>query len=359
MNANTRAMRITIGIALLVALSPTDVLARQPPDQDPAWGATAVEYRGRTGFQLEVMCPAGGRLGTVWGNNPYTDDSSICTAAVHAGLITPAAGGHVLIEIRGDRKAFFGNRRNGVKSNTYGPWQGSFVFPQAALDLPGLPEPPPDPKATTWSTTATELRGRLGERFEFDCPPGGTPGAVWGHGPYTDDSSICTAAVHAEVIDLAAGGPVWIEIQPGSDAYPACARNGIRTGRWGAYPGGFIVVHGAGPCPLPVELVDGKRVVDWATSARDLPGEPGERHTVVCPPGGLPGPVYGDGPYTDDSSVCTAAVHAGAIGLERGGAVTVQIRPGEPGYRARFSNGIQSRAWREWGRSFLILPAER
>jgi len=367
-------MRITIAslIVALLAVAPAraraDKAALQPGDEwggerstkrDQAWSATASQYRGRIGLQVEVICPSGGRAFTVWGNNPYTDDSSICTAAVHAGLLGLRSGGHVLIEIGPGRKAFTGNQRKGVTSASYGAWEGSFVFPQAALDLPGLPEPPPDPAATTWSTSASRLRGRVGQRFEFICPPGGSPGSVWGNGPYTDDSSICTAAVHAKVTSLAEGGRVWIEIRPGAAEYPACARNGIGTRRWGAYPGAFSVLGGTGTCTDAVERVDGKPIIDWSFTAASLPGKPGTVRSVYCPPGGVPGPVYGSGLYTDDSSICTAAVHAGVIAAKDGGGVIIQIRAGQPDYQASFRHGVQSAAWRDWSRSFQVLAPER
>ena len=58
-----------------------------------------------------------------------------------------------------------------------------------------------------WGTNATGVRGSNGERFSFACPAGGAAGRIWGTDIYTDDSSICTAAVHAGVITLAGAGP--------------------------------------------------------------------------------------------------------------------------------------------------------
>ncbi|MEP7159081.1 MAG: LCCL domain-containing protein, partial [Chloroflexota bacterium] len=56
------------------------------------------------------------------------DDSSVCTAAVHAGLITFAAGGSVTIEIQPDAVTYTGSERNGVSSGSWSTWYGSFVF---------------------------------------------------------------------------------------------------------------------------------------------------------------------------------------------------------------------------------------
>lgn len=51
------------------------------------------------------------------GQNGQSDDLLICAAAAHAGLITPANGGNIVIEIKPDACAYAGSVRNGVKSN--------------------------------------------------------------------------------------------------------------------------------------------------------------------------------------------------------------------------------------------------
>lgn len=68
-----------------------------------------------------------GALGTVWGTDWYTDDSDICAAGRHAGMNAGDAG-VVTIEIRPGLQSYVGSVRNGVTTNDYGPWPGSFVF---------------------------------------------------------------------------------------------------------------------------------------------------------------------------------------------------------------------------------------
>lgn len=63
--------------------------------------------------------------GTVWGTEIYTDDSSICRAALHAGDIPPGGGG-VEIEIAPGRRSYQGTNANGVTTQSYGPWKRSF-----------------------------------------------------------------------------------------------------------------------------------------------------------------------------------------------------------------------------------------
>jgi hypothetical protein len=96
---------------------------------DPAasWRLTAAEYRGQNGTTVTIDCTPDGELGSLWGDNPYTDDSSICTAGVHAGVITVTDGGEVEIEITPGEESYGDSQSNGVTSRPYGSWGGSFV----------------------------------------------------------------------------------------------------------------------------------------------------------------------------------------------------------------------------------------
>lgn len=89
------------------------------------WSTRAEKWRGQNGQQVKVVCPAGGSISSrLWGTDTYTDDSSICTAAVHAGLITTARGGTVTIEIKSGTREYQASTRNGVTSKDYGSFSG-------------------------------------------------------------------------------------------------------------------------------------------------------------------------------------------------------------------------------------------
>jgi hypothetical protein len=102
--------------------------------------------------------------------------------------------------------------------------------------------------------------------------------------------------------------------------------------------------------------------VDWRTSPLDLNlrGFNGERFRFHCPPGKpAPGQVIGSGPYTDGSSICAAAVHAGAMRAASGGLVTIEVRPGQTHYTGSLSHYVQSDAYDEfWSGSFLVIAPE-
>ena len=110
-------------------------------------------------------------------------------------------------------------------------------------------EPTAEPTATAdqtaidlWNANATLMRGMDGQQFEFECPPGGEYDDVWGTDVYTDDSSVCTAAVHAGVITLEDPGTVTIEIRPGEDSYEESERNGVTSLPYPAWGGSFVVI---------------------------------------------------------------------------------------------------------------------
>src|SRR5262249_17277707 len=92
------------------------------------WEANATSLNGADGETLTLACSPGGQPRSVWGSDIYTSDSSVCTAAVHSGLITFQQGGTVTVELRPGRPVYGASERNGVTTSAYGPWQSSFVF---------------------------------------------------------------------------------------------------------------------------------------------------------------------------------------------------------------------------------------
>ncbi len=110
----------------------------------------------------------------------------------------------------------------------------------------------------------------------------------------------------------------------------------------------------------PVRIAPPGRVspIDWLTSPLDLDlrGMNGVRYAFRCPPGKpQPSRVVGSGPYTDHSSICSAAVHAGAI-RAMGGDVVIEIRPGEARYVGSEHNFIRSIDYDgRWSGSFIVL----
>ncbi|HEY2678670.1 MAG TPA: LCCL domain-containing protein [Steroidobacteraceae bacterium] len=103
----------------------------------------------------------------------------------------------------------------------------------------------------------------------------------------------------------------------------------------------------------------GFALVDWHTSPLDLNlrGANGGRFHFRCPPGKpSAGQVVGSGPYTDGSSICAAAAHAGSIRAADGGAVTIELRPGQSHFIGSLSHYVQSESYDTfWSGSFIVI----
>jgi hypothetical protein len=236
-----RARIVYVGFLLLASLAGEAVEVHA--QVTISWSTNARSYRGRS-EPFDVVCPPGGRAQTVWGSDVYTDDSSICTAAVHAGVITFAEGGRVVVEMKPGRGSYNGSRRNGVQTSPWEEYESSFSV--SAYIEPPPPEParpPPPPPRIGWDRTAVGLAPN-GRRFTFRCAGGSTatPSPVMGTDVYAWDSSICTAAVHAGAITLANGGTVTIEMRPGNDRYTGSVRNGITSIDGESTILGFVVI---------------------------------------------------------------------------------------------------------------------
>lgn len=174
-----------------------------------------------------------------------------------------------------------------------------------------------------------------GEVMECSCKAGAPARGIWGTGPYTADSDVCTAARHAGVIGTE-GGDVKAVRRPGADSFPGGEANGVRSASWGRYDSSFtfeLPQLAAEACPE--RLPDG---VDELTCQCDA--EAGS------------GSIWGSGPYTADSSICTAARHAGVI--EADGAVMARRVAGQEVYEGSIQNGVQSSRWGRYATSLEV-----
>ena len=196
------------------------------------------------GARIAVSCPAGAREATIWGTGTYTSDSAICVAATHAGALPGTDAGTVVVEVAAGLQAYEGTIRNGIASTAYPAWSLSFRFPDAAA----APEPAPGETVFfdhtgDWMTPPNRLPATPGVIYRFTCPPAdGRSGNVWGTDVYTDDSSICEAAVHAGVIQREKGGVVHYERLGAQPSFRGSERNGVSSSSYPSWPGSFRFV---------------------------------------------------------------------------------------------------------------------
>jgi len=171
------------------------------------------------------------------------------------------------------------------------------------------------------------------------CPANGSNGSVWGSGPYTADSDICTAARHAGVI-VADGGIVRLQERPGQGSYTGTNVNGVSTSDWGSYGQSFSFV---GATPVASTLAACAVIPDGA-----------EEHSCNCPANPPQRSVWGSSPYTADSDICSAAVHSGFVDASVGGDVVLLRVPGLAMYRGEESYGVTSSDWGSYESSIIF-----
>lgn len=203
--------------------------------------SNATAWRSRGG-RHQCQCDARAtRSGSVWGTDIYTDDSRICRAAVHAGVIR-SRGGVVTLDMRRGQSSYDGSNRNGIRTSNYGRWQGSFVFvgggsyPGGGNDggyvPPNSPYPPLPPQSggeiencPGYGLGLRAVRGSLRCRC---TRTGVSAGQVYGTNVYSERSAICHAARHAGVVGNRGG---TITVIPGGrqSSFRGSSRNGVST----------------------------------------------------------------------------------------------------------------------------------
>jgi len=320
-------------IALGVLLTAEPAAAAPTPCSGP-FASHAADASG------EVVCTCGPVApAAVWGTSTYTADSDLCVAAVHAGVI-PASGGQVRARRAAGCPGYRGSFAHGVPSAPWAAYELSFYFPGHGDGACVLPDP--DACPLVWVVAPGH-----GPGVERSCVCPARPGGeVFGTGIYTADSSICAAALHAGAISPS-GGRVTLRGAGGCTSYSGSTAHGVTSRAWGAYGESFFFPsHGDGTC----EAVGTMCPQTFEQVGPELP--------AVCRcAGGEGGAIYGTGVYTADSVICVAARHAGVVGAS-GGEVRLVPVAGCHRYDGSTRNGITSRSWSAYERSFTFRPTD-
>lgn len=230
--ATVLAAALLIGMGASVALyRPAAAEAPIPPGECPL----KLE-QGRQA--LVCYCPPSAAMsGVVWGSGPYTDDSEICRAAVHSGAIGED-GGTIRVEERGARDSYEASMRNGVASSNWGAWPRSFIVERATWANATAPDYPARDVSPACPDVGSAL-GTAGTTLTCRCTAeAAASGTVWGSGPYTTDSAVCRAALHAGLLGPR-GGMVSLRAAAGRDGYRGSEANGVSSSDWGSYPTSF------------------------------------------------------------------------------------------------------------------------
>jgi hypothetical protein len=200
----------------------------------PARTSSLSSYRDLVGMSITLPV-VGSASGNVWGSDIYTDDSSIAAAAVHAGVVSPGEFTFVKVTLLPGQAHYDAVSRNGVASQAYDGWDGSFRV--EAAPQPWIVQLPGGEDATPLLPMNT-MRGRSDLSFVVQTV-GAASGQVWGTSIYTDDSSIAAAAVHAGLLKPGEIGLVRVTMLPGRETYAGSDRNGVKSQPFGAYQSSF------------------------------------------------------------------------------------------------------------------------
>ncbi len=200
--------------------------------EEPAAGAATpcpATFRdhGPTTMAFSCSCSAEAtRSGKVFGADVYSDDSSICRAALHAGAVPPT-GGPVTVYPVQPLGLYEGYPRHGVGSARAGNHTASFALAVLPADrLSHLPCP----------VDGTTLRGTTRPIHCWCSPTDVLAGDVWGTDLYADESKVCRAAIHAGVLTLN-GGIIGLRAEAGEESYTGSVRHQVTSQNHGGAPG--------------------------------------------------------------------------------------------------------------------------
>ncbi len=102
--------------------------ARKTPRKDvapdPGTLTNLANQIGKT-FRFRVT---GSTNGFIYGTGVYTADSSLATAAVHAGILRPGETKVIRVRIVAGRSRYIGSIRNGVHSSSWGPYSWAYTI---------------------------------------------------------------------------------------------------------------------------------------------------------------------------------------------------------------------------------------
>jgi hypothetical protein len=212
----------------------TSMAATQPGVVDAGCSFVADALRGEAGTVYQVSCPADCQDNNyIWGTDTYSGNSAICTAGMHAGLISKTTGGILAVRLETGRPAFRGSVRNGIRSHDANDYNKSFTVYRTAGSPMATPRPVAQVRAPQTieagcTFVADAIRGEVGTVHVVSCPSGCSDAYVWGTDTYSGNSGICAAAIHSGLISPA-GGTVAVIKDSRRPAFRGSVRNGIRS----------------------------------------------------------------------------------------------------------------------------------
>lgn len=191
----------------------------------------------------------------------------------------------------------------------------------------------------------TSYRDKVGQAFLFTIT-GTTNGTVYGDGVYTDDSELATAAVHAGIVSPGETKDVQVQILPGQQSYKGDLNFGVSSNSYGAWDGSYKF--------LDTPMSEADMVFPDPGNLTGYRGKVGKILQFKIT-GSTTESIWGDGIYTDDSDLDTAAVQAGLVKDGDDATVAVKILPGQGKYIGKSRNGVDSQAYGKFDGSYQFV----
>eukprot|EP00759_Apiculatamorpha_spiralis_P016608 PhF_6_TR2272/c0_g1_i2/m.3933 len=254
-----------------------------------------------------IRCVCGGKgYGSVHGTGPYDDDSHLCKAAQHQGVIS-SEGGTFVVGPSANKSVVGLKFPVDIHPGNYVPTKGLVEYPEPSGREGCLP-------CSVYShgmDGAFFCDDKCNKTAKLVVNP---MSSVYGSGPYyaTDRHrlGVCLAAKHAGIIPPTGGGAFRVALAAGQKFYPKSTTS-IETEKFHHGTLSFTVhPMDESPVRMPYDVTPAARpCMDYGWGLDGYFRCPGvteckEMHRAV----------YGSGPvYGADSSACAAALHAGAI----------------------------------------------
>ena len=186
------------------------------------------------------------------------------------------------------------------------------------------------------ATSGLAFRSQVGRVATFVCPSTLLAnGTIWGTDRYLDESPVCTAAIHAGALTRGTSAQVTILMSADGQSFRGTARNGVTSLNYGPWESSYTFVKTGQPGQI-----------DWATTLDRIPDDFRTPIKLSCPPkGSTDFEVSGTDVYTSQSAICVAAVHAGVITRDGGGAISVIPVVKQASFPATTRNGVTTTSW--------------
>lgn len=204
----------------------------------------------------------------------------------------------------------------------------------------------------TCETTLKDRRftGAIGRIFRVKCPTCSlVKRPIYGSYIYHPLSSICKAASHSGNISSIKSGYVIVELVAGKKIYNgSLGLDGTISGTFSGAEISFRTKVGTSPTPISC--------TDAPNKEPFLNAQQGKKFVVLCPKncGKEKVEIFGSEVYSDTSSICISAIHAGIMN-DLGGEIELLIDGPQTFFKSTKSFGIISKPRDSYIRSFRFI----